>query len=158
MPTKQDLIILFGLLLETMPRVALVLASALFALAAAFQFGRAVRAGRRFAMIGTWLPGLAAGDAACVAFACFVYAGTAATDIDPLTIVGLLASPCRRAARASSSAESKIMQDCYRRRLAPTTIDIGLARRSRRAPLIAQSVPPCLLTTQSARVEAVRDR
>jgi hypothetical protein len=68
-------------------------------------------------MIGTCLPGLAAGVAACVAFARFVYAGTAATDIGPLTIVGLLARHCRRAAEAPSFAESKIMLECPRRRL-----------------------------------------
>ena len=58
-------------------------------------------------MIGTYLPGLAAGVAACVAFARFVCAGTAATDIGPLTIVGLLARPCRRAAEAPLSAKAQ---------------------------------------------------
>jgi hypothetical protein len=54
------------------------------ALAAACLFGRAVRAGRRFGVIGTWLRGFAAGDTVCVAFASFVRAGTVATDIYPL--------------------------------------------------------------------------
>ncbi len=91
MPTRQYLTPLFGPLLETMPRAALVLASGVVALAAAFLLGRAVRAGRRLAVVGTWLLGLAAGVTACVAFASFVHSGTAATDIDPLTIAGLLA-------------------------------------------------------------------
>ena len=91
MPTRQELIPLFGPLLETIPRAALVLASGVVALAAASLFGRAVRAGRRLAVIGTWLLGLAADVTACLAFASFVRAGTAATDIDPLTIADLLA-------------------------------------------------------------------
>lgn len=91
MPTRQELIPLFGPLLETIPRAAFVLASGVVALAAASLFGRAVRAGRRFAAIGTSLLGLAAGVTACLAFAGFVYAGTDAWGIDPLTIAGLLA-------------------------------------------------------------------
>ena len=91
MSTRQELIPLFGPLLETIPRAAFVLASGVVALAAASLFGRAVRAGRRLAVIGTWLPGLAAGVTARLAFASFVRAETAATDIDPLTIAGLLA-------------------------------------------------------------------
>ena len=89
MPTRQDLIPLLGPLLETMPRATLAHTSAVVALAAAYLFGRAIHAGRRFSLIWTWLLGLAAGVAACVAFASFVHAGTAATDIDPLTVAGL---------------------------------------------------------------------
>ena len=90
MPISQYLVPLFGPLLETMPRGALTLASGVVVLAAAWLIGRAARAGRRFTVIGAWLVGLSADVTACVAFASFVRAGTAATDIDPLTIAGLL--------------------------------------------------------------------
>jgi len=42
-------------------------------------------------VIGTWLLGLAGGIAGSLACASFVRAGNAATDIDPLTVAGLLA-------------------------------------------------------------------
>ena len=90
MPTRQDLIRQFGPLLETMPRAVLALASGAVALAAACLFCQAVRAGRRIAVIGMSLLGLAAGDTVCVAFPNFVRAGTAATDIHPLTLAGPL--------------------------------------------------------------------
>jgi hypothetical protein len=81
----------FGLLFETVPRVTLVPKAGVFAPVEAFLFGRAVRAGRWVAVIGTWLLRLAAGVAACVAFARFVHAGPAATDVTRLPSWGLLA-------------------------------------------------------------------